>query len=148
MTSCAWLWIYAGALLVLLELIVPGFILCFFGLAAASVGVCRFIFGLAFSPAWQFAAFSLFSVFYILALRHWLKSTFTGAKECTVADFEHVNVGRIGSLIAPIVPPCEGRVLLGDAEWVAIADAPIAAGVRVKVVSQENLTMKVEEIKS
>ena len=37
MLSCAWLWVYAGAALMLLELVAPGFILCFFGLSAATV---------------------------------------------------------------------------------------------------------------
>ena len=56
MLTCAWLWIYAGAALMLLELVAPGFVLCFFGLSAATVGVLRFAFGEAFTPTWQLAA--------------------------------------------------------------------------------------------
>jgi membrane protein implicated in regulation of membrane protease activity len=36
--------------------------------------------------------------------------------------------------------------MIGDAEWTAIASAPIAAGVDVKVVGQDNLTMTVEPL--
>lgn len=146
MLTCAWLWIYAGAALMLLELIAPGFILCFFGLSAATVGVLRFAFGDSFTPTWQLAAFSAFSVLYIVVLRHYLKKVFVGGKVETRTDFDNESVGRVGRVTEAIDPPRTGRVLLGDSEWTATADAPIAAGTDVKVISQNNLTMKVEVI--
>ena len=36
--------------------------------------------------------------------------------------------------------------LRSDAEWTAVADAPVAAGTDVKVVAQDNLTMRVERV--
>ena len=72
MLSCAWLWIYVGAALMLLELIVPGFILCFFGLSAATVGLLRFAFGEACTLTSQLAAFSAFSILYMVLLRRYL----------------------------------------------------------------------------
>ena len=146
MITCAWLWIYAGAALMLLELFAPGFILCFFGLSAATVGVLRFAFGEAFSPNWQLAAFSVFSVLYILVLRRYLKKVFVGGKVETKTDFDNESVGRTGKVVEAIRPPLAGRVMLGDAEWTAVADRPIEAGRDVRVVAQSNLTMQVEEI--
>ena len=146
MTSCAWLWIYAGALLVLLELVVPGFVLYFFGLSAATVGLMRFAFGEAFTLTWQLAAFSAFSVLYIAILRRMLKKVFVGGKVETKTDFDNESVGRLGKVTAEIRPPLAGRVLIGDAEWTAVASEPLVAGVDVKVVAQENLTMKVERV--
>jgi len=146
MTSCAWLWIYAGAALMFLELIAPGFILCFFGLSAATVGVLRFAFGESFTTTWQLAAFSVFSVLYIVLFRRALKKVFVGGQVETKTDFDNESVGRTGKLTAAVMPPLTGRVMIGDAEWTATADRPIAAGADVKVVAQENLTMKVEEL--
>ena len=146
MLSCAWLWIYVGAALMLLELIVPGFILCFFGLSAATVGALRFAFGEAFTLTWQLAAFSAFSVIYIFVLRRLLKRVFVGTTVETKTDFVNDRVGSIGTLTSAITPPLTGRVMLGDAEWTAAADRPIAAGANVRVVAQQNLTMKVEEV--
>ena len=146
MTSCAWLWIYAGAALMFLELVAPGFVLCFFGLSAATVGVLKFAFGDAFTPTWQLAAFSAFSIFYILILRRYLKRVFVGGKVETKTDFDNESVGRVGRLMVAIEPPLAGRVLLGDSEWTAEADRPIAVGANVRVVAQQNLTMKVEEV--
>ena len=146
MLSCAWLWIYAGAALMLLELIVPGFILCFFGLSAATVGVLRFAFGEAFTLTWQLAAFSAFSILYIVLLRRYLQRIFVGGKVETKTDFDNESVGRVGKLTVAIEPPLTGRVMLGDSEWTAEADRPIAAGANVRVVAQQNLTMKVEAL--
>ena len=146
MLSCAWLWIYAGAALMLLELLAPGFILCFFGLSAATVGVLRFVFGEAFALTWQLAAFSAFSVLYIVILRRYLKRVFVGGKVETKTDFDNESVGRVGKLTAAIRPPLTGRVMLGDLEWTAESERPIEVGADVRVVAQQNLTMKVEEI--
>ena len=146
MLTCAWLWIYAGAALMLLELIAPGFILCFFGLSAATVGVLRFAFGEAFTLTWQLAAFSAFSILYIILLRQYLKKVFVGGKVETKTDFDNESVGRIGQVTTAINPPLAGRILLGDAEWTAEADEPIAVGANVKVVAQSNLTMKVARV--
>ena len=146
MISCGWLWIYAGAALMLLELVAPGFILCFFGLSAATVGLLRFVFGEAFSPTWQIAAFSAFAVLYIVALRHWLKKVFVGGKVETKTDFDNESVGRIGKVTEPINPPLTGRVMIGDSEWTATADEAIGSGANVRVVAQANLTMKVEKL--
>lgn len=147
MTSCAWLWLYAGAFLMLLELFAPGFVIFFFGLAAAGVGLMRFAFGEAFDATWQIASFSVFSVLFLALLRRWLKNVFMGKEEKSVSDFENQYLGRIGKVTKEIDPPLPGRVLLGDLEWSAIADEAIAKDANVKVISQNNLTMKVEVIK-
>ena len=131
--DCGWLWLFAGAALMLLELVTPGFVLFFFGLAAATVGGIRLAVGEAFTLAAQLAAFSALSVVYLVALRRFVTRLFADG-------------GRVGRVPAAIAPALAGRVVIGDAEWTATADAPVAAGAAVKVVSQENLTMKVEEI--
>lgn len=144
--SVAWLWVYAGALLMLLELVSPGFVIFFFGLSAATVGLCRFACGDWFSLTWQFAAFSIFSILYLIFLRRWLKNLFSGTSERAAVDFDNESVGRLGTITEEIKPPLTGRVMIGDAEWTAAADAPIAVGTNVKVISQSNLTMKVEAV--
>ena len=144
--SCAWLWMYAGALLMFLEMLAPGFVIFFFGLSAATVGLCRFAFGAAFDLTWQLAAFSGFSILYLLFLRRLLKRVFVGSVATSRADFENEAVGRFGRVTAAVNPPLTGRVMIGDAEWTAVSDSPVAAGTDVKVVAQDNLTMKVAPV--
>ena len=145
MLTCGWLWVYAGSALVLLELVAPGFVLCFFGLSAATVGALRLALGEAFSPTWQFASFSVFSILYIVLLRRWLKSVFVGDRTDPGAA-QGACVGRAGRVTAAVAPGVPGRVLVGDAEWNAEATVPIAEGTPVRVVAQDNLTLTVAAV--
>lgn len=144
--SCGWLWMYAGAVLMLMELMAPGFVIFFFGLSAATVGLCRFVFEGAFDLTWQLASFSAFSVLYLVFLRRWMQKIFTGRVETSREDFENANVGRLGKITVAVNPPLTGRVMIGDAEWTAASASPIAVGANVRIVSQDNLTMTVEAV--
>lgn len=146
MTSCAWIWMYIGAFLMLAELLLPGFVIFFFGLSAATVAMLRFMFGDSFSLMWQLAAFSFFAILYLALFRRLMKKIFAGNMETSPMEFGQESVGRIGRVVEAIEPPKTGRVEIGDAEWTASADAPIAAGVDVKVVAQDNLTMRVKPL--
>ena len=146
MTSCAWIWMYIGAFLMLAELLLPGFVIFFFGLSAATVAMLRFMFGDSFSLMWQLAAVSFVAILYLALLRRLMKKIFAGNMETSPMEFGQESVGRIGRVVEAIEPPKTGRVEIGDAEWTASADAPIAAGVDVKVVAQDNLTMRVKPL--
>lgn len=146
MMSCGWLWLYAGAFLMLMEILTPGFVIFFFGLSAATTGLLRLAVGEAFDATWQLVAFSAFSIIYLVFLRRWLKGVFSGRTEQAATDFENEYVGRVGKVTVAIEPPLSGRVEIGDAEWTAASDAPVAVGANVKVVAQDNLTMRVEQI--
>lgn len=146
MMSCGWIWMYVGAFLMLLEVMSPGFVIFFFGLSAMTVGLVRLVVGEPFTMTWQFAAFSGFSLVYLLFLRKWVTGIFSGFSTTSRTDFGHEAVGRVGKVSAAIDPPRQGRVVLGDSEWTAEADKPIAAGTDVRVVAQNNITMKVEVI--
>ena len=146
MMSCGWIWMYVGAFLMLLEVMSPGFVIFFFGLSAMTVGLVRLVVGEPFTMTWQFAAFSGFSLVYLLFLRKWVTCIFSGFSTTSRTDFGHEAVGRVGKVSAAIDPPRQGRVVLGDSEWTAEADKPIAVGTDVRVVAQNNITMKVEVI--
>lgn len=144
--SCAWIWMYIGAGLMLLELLAPGFVIFFFGLAAATVGMLRFWLCETLTPTWQMIAFSAFSILYLAVLRRWLKSVFTGVKSVSDESFDSDYIGRIGRVTSEIVPPMPGRVMIGDAEWTAESDVALAVGREVRVTAQKNLTMRVEPV--
>lgn len=143
MLSCGWLWLYFGAVLMLAEIVSPGFVIFFFGLSAMTVGLCRFAFGDSFGLAWQLAAFSGFSILYLLTLRRLLKRLFSGEMTESGVDFNRESVGRNATVISTIRPSRPGKVLLGDVEWAATAESEIPEGTDVRIVAQDNLTMKV-----
>ena len=139
------MWLYAGAALMLLELLSPGFVIFFFGLSAATVGALRFALGTHLTPVWQMAAFSVFSILYLACLRRWLKNIFAGSQNSS-ADFDSDFAGRTGIVTEDVNPPENGRVQVGDAEWTAKSSTHIQAGTHVKVVAQKNLTLTVEPL--
>ncbi len=141
---CAkWLWLYAGAALMLMEIMVPGFVIFFFGLAAATVGLLLFVVDL--SATMQAALFSVVTILYLVTLRRVVKSVFLGDSEKT-ADAVSEYVGRVGSVVATIRPEVPGRILLGDAEWTAVATERLEPGTEVRVTAQRNLTLTVEKL--
>ena len=142
--SVTWLWLYAGALLMLLEITAPGFVVFFFGLAAATVGLVLFAFDV--SATAQVALFTAFSIVYLVGLRRFMKALFMGettAAKALASEF----AGRLGKVVEAIRPEAPGRVLVGDAEWTAVAHESLDPGTEVRVVGRKNLTLEVEEIK-
>ncbi|MBR6734453.1 MAG: NfeD family protein [Kiritimatiellae bacterium] len=143
-TTAAWIWLYVGAFLMLAELASPGFVIFFFGLGAATVAGTKWLVpGLSLS--WQLALFSIFSVFYLIVLRKWVKNVFLGDTAET-QKIASEYVGRVGKVVEAIRPEVPGRIMLGDAEWSASSAVAIAPGAPVKVVAQENLTLVVEPL--
>lgn len=142
--SPVWLWMYAGAFLMLAELVSPGFVVFFFGLAAATVSALKWMFPSL--PLWgQLAAFSVFSIIYLLVLRKYLKKVFMGDKQESLS-INNEYIGRVGRVVEVIRPEVPGRILLGDAEWTAQSATRLEPGMEVRVVAQENLTLRVEPI--
>ena len=143
-TTAAWIWLYVGAFLMLAELASPGFVIFFFGLGAATVAGTKWLVpGLSLS--WQLALFSIFSVFYLIVLRKWVKNVFLGDTAET-QKIASEYVGRIGKVVEDIRPEVPGRIMLGDAEWSASSAVEIDPGAMVKVVAQDNLTLVVEPV--
>ena len=142
--SVGWIWLYVGAGLMLAEILTPGFVMFFFGLSAATVGLLVLLLPAPFNPSlmWQLALFSLFSLIYLVTLRRYVKNIFLGdnGKGSALQD---EFVGRVGEANTAISPDLPGRVLIGDAEWDAMSDSPIPAGSRVRVVARRNLTLMV-----
>ena len=144
--AAKWLWLYAGAFLMLAELMAPGFVVFFFGLAAATVGLVMFALPTAFhlTPTWQVALFSFFSILYLVTLRRYVKSVFLGDTEEAKTLDEYV--GRLAKVTETVRQETPGRVMLGDAEWTAVASERLDPGTEVKVTGRKNLTLKVERI--
>ena len=142
--SPIWLWMYVGAFLMLAELASPGFVVFFFGLAAATVSLSKWAFPSL--PLWgQLAAFSVYSIIYLLVLRKYLKKVFMGDKQESLS-INNEYIGRVGRVVEVIRPEVPGRILLGDAEWTAQSATRLDPGTEVRVVAQENLTLRVEPI--
>lgn len=144
MTLEWWHWEIAGLALVLLELAVPAFFVIWFGFGAMLVGLVLLLApGLALSAqigVWVLASVAM-TVLWFRVFKRSQHKTLVGTAAGEV-------IGEIGLLVSAVAPFERGKVrfqrpVLGAEEWACVAESPIAAGERVRVVSVEGSYVKV-----
>ncbi len=136
-------WLIAGIALIILEVMTPGLISLFFGMAALTVALAAWLLPM---PQWvQWVLFSIASVSYILLLRKSLKRTFTGDKEVS-AGLNDEFTGKLAIVVDPIAPAKPGRVEFCGSTWTAESDASVATGASVRILGKTNLTLKVQAV--
>ena len=144
MQMTATTWLYVGLALIFFEIITPGLVTFFFGLAALTVAFAVWLIP-CMSQCWQWLAFSVLSVLYIFLLRKSLKKVFSGVRE--VSDgVDDDFTGRMAVVTEAVGPNRPGRVELGGTTWNAESGQVLSAGTSVKVLSKKNLTLNVEAI--
>ncbi len=140
------IWFLVGLVLLLLEFILPGLIVAFFGVGAWVVAlVCLFI---DIPVNAQLLIFIVSSVLSLLLLRKWLKGVFMGhvvSKQDVKENLEEF-VGQRAVVKERIVPNGRGKVEFRGTDWQAEADEEIAEGTAVKIIGKENITLKVKAL--
>jgi membrane protein implicated in regulation of membrane protease activity len=136
----AWSWIIAGALLLALELAVPGAFMMWLGLAAVLVGVLTF--AVAWSWQWQGIAFAVFALASVPLWRRFARKVEPDTQAPFLNRRTEALVGRTFTLDKPIVDGV-GTVRIGDTIWrVNGPDGP--AGSKVKVTQVDGANLQVE----
>jgi inner membrane protein len=137
-------WIVGGILLMLAELAFGSFFILWFGLAAVVVGIVALV-----APSLPLAAeIALWTAISIALVVLWFKYLKPGNLKTRIGTASEQFIGEIGIVTREIKPFQKGMVqfqkpILGDDKWDALADADLAIGERVKVVSVEGNMLKV-----
>lgn len=134
------LWMIAGVVLLIAEIVVPGFFLIWIGAAALLTGAVTLLFGIA-EPV-QFLVFAVAAIGAVYAGRRWLRNN-------PIETADPLLNNRAARLVGQIVPVVQaiadgrGRVRVGDTEWVAQGpDTPV--GGRVHIVGADGSVLIVE----
>jgi membrane protein implicated in regulation of membrane protease activity len=135
-----WLWMIAGALLAIAEMLVPGVFLIWIGAAAALTGVLALL--LPIGVIAQFLIFAVASVAAIYAGRNYLSRNPIVSADPLLNDKSARLVGSIVTAVEP-VDALQGRVKVGDGVWSA-RGAEAAIGDRLRVVGSEGVVLVVE----
>ena len=135
-----WLWAIGGVILLIAEIIAPGFFLVFIGGAAIATGVFALLFGLGI-PA-QLALFALYSLIAVMIGRRFYANAATDSSDPMLNDRVARLVGRTVTVVEA-VDNHSGRVRVGDSEWSA-RGGPAAAGERVRVTGVDGNCLTVE----
>jgi membrane protein implicated in regulation of membrane protease activity len=139
-----WLWLIGGVVLLILEVIAPGFFLVFLGAAAMTTGLFTLLFGLG-APA-QLALFVLYSIIAVLVGRRFYANRAVESTDPLLNNRAGRLVGRVVTVVSP-VDDHGGRVRVGDSEWSA-RGGPAEVGDRVRIVGLEGNCLTVETERS
>jgi membrane protein implicated in regulation of membrane protease activity len=136
----AWLWLIGGVVLLIAEVIAPGFFLIFVGAAAIATGVFTLLFGLGAVP--QMALFALYALLAVMIGRRFYANRHSPSSDPLLNDPSRRLVGKVVTVVSA-VDDHEGRVRLGDSDWSA-RGGPAAVGERVRITGVDGNCLKVE----
>lgn len=134
-----WLWLIGGVILLIAEVIAPGFFLIFIGAAAIATGLFALLFGLGLGP--QLALFVVYALLAVAAGRRFYASRDISS-DPLLNDRGGRLIGKVVTVVAP-VDEHHGRVRVGDSEWSA-RGGPAAPGDRVRIARVDGNCLIVE----
>ncbi len=138
------IWFLIGLALLIMEFVLPGLIIAFFGVGAWIVALVCLITDIGINT--QLIIFIVSSVLSLLCLRKWLKGVFLGhtvSKQNLKENLEEF-VGQRAVVKETITPKAGGKVEFHGTNWEARADEEIAEGTVVEIVGKDNITLKVK----
>lgn len=138
------IWFLIGLVLLIMEFVSPGLIIAFFGVGAWIVALVCLITDIGINT--QLIIFIIASVLSLLCMRKWLKGIFMGhavSKQNLKENLEEF-IGQKAVVKEKIIPKSGGKVEFHGTNWIAEADEEIAEGVMVRIISKDNITLKVK----
>jgi inner membrane protein len=139
-----WIWAIAGVLLLIAEIIAPGFFLVFVGAAAIATGLFTLLFDLGTAP--QMILFAVYSLLAVLIGKRWYGEPDAIDENLRLNDPSRRLVGKTVTVVEQ-VDDHGGRVRVGDGEWNA-RGGPVAPGERAKVIGVEGNCLIVEAVRT
>ena len=138
--SDGWLWAIGGLILLIAEMIAPGFFLIFIGAAAILTGVATLAFGM--SLPLQLLVFVIAAGIAVLLGRRRYEEPPNIDLDNRLNDPGRRLEGKT-AIVAATVDEHSGRVRLGDSEWTA-RGGPAEVGERVRIVAVDGNCLIVE----
>jgi membrane protein implicated in regulation of membrane protease activity len=135
-----WMWLIGGVLLLIAEILAPGFFLVFVGAAAIATGLFTLLFGLGTVP--QLALFALYALLAVMVGRRIYANQNVRSADPLLNDRAGRLVGKVVTVVVA-VDEHNGRVRVGDSEWSA-RGGPAAVGERVRITGIDGNCLKVE----
>jgi len=141
-TLLFWHWWVLALILVILEMVMPGFFLLWIGVAAGITGLLLLL--VPTSP-WQlqFVVFGVLAIGSIVAARYYIRRNPIETDDRTLNRRGEQYVGRVFTIDEAIINGI-GKVRVGDSVWRA-AGPDLPAGERVKVIGVDGTMLKVEK---
>lgn len=138
------IWFLVGLGLLLLELVLPGLVILFFGVGAwVTALVCAIT---DISLNWQIFIFLIASLLGLILLRRYLKKRFFSKADKEVEDQLEEFIGRKAMAVDDFKDG-SGKVEFKGTRWSARCEAPVKKGEWVTIQSKESLILTVKPSK-
>lgn len=136
-------WLVFGAILMILEIVLPGLVVLFLGMGACLVGVAVYF---GWLTGWMSIMTSWFvvSLVLIIGLRSVFQKIMPGDHSYDEYDEDEEAKGTVVEVIVGIEVGGEGRVHFRGTTWQAKSDTAIAKGAKARLVRRHNLVWYVE----
>ena len=135
-----WLWMIGGILLLIAEVIAPGFFLVFIGVAALATGAFTLLFDMPL--AFQLILFTIYALVAVMIGRKVYANQAADSSDPLLNDRVARMVGKSVTVIEA-VDEHSGRVRVGDSEWSA-RGGPGRPGERVRITGVDGNCLLVE----
>ncbi len=132
-------WFFLGLLLLLLELIIPGFVIFFFGIGAWMTSLLCLLFNPGFEL--QILIFLITSVISLIAFRRLIQKKILYGKSDNSDLVEDEFTGREARALTDIKPGKKGKVEFKGTVWSAESDSEIFEGDIVMIERKENFNL-------
>ncbi|HAM09997.1 MAG: hypothetical protein A2X05_17700 [Bacteroidetes bacterium GWE2_41_25] len=137
-------WFILGLILFLLELVLPGFFIFFFGLGAWITALICLI-GEP-STNLQMVIFAITSVLTLVLLRKIIQKKFFDSKDNMSEKIEDEFTGNEALALTDLNSVTDGKVEFKGTTWKAESESEIKEGQRVIIVEKDNFKLKVKPI--
>lgn len=138
------IWFILGIAFFVVEMIMPGFVIFFFGIGAWVTALILFFTPISLNT--QLIIFLITSLLSLFLLRKYIQETFLGTKKENEVDQILASDGENAVVTESIRPPAQGKVKYSGTSWQAVAEQEIGVGEIVTILSQDGLVMKVQKV--
>lgn len=135
-------WFILGLVLLLLELVIPGFVIIFFGIGAWATALLCLVANPGFNL--QAIVFAITSVLSLIALRKMLQKRYFYTDSKLSDKVEDEFTGKEAVALSDILPGKTGRVEFKGTTWKAESDIEIPEGQAVIIKKIDNVKLIVE----
>ena len=135
-------WFLLGLFLLLLELVLPGFVVIFFGLGAWLTALLCLVANPGLDL--QIIVFTVTSLLSLILLRRMLKNRFFSGETESPATLEEEFINKVAVALTDIKKGDTGKVEFKGSTWNASSEEDISRGDKVVVIGKESISLIVK----
>lgn len=139
------IWLIGGASLMVLELLIPGLIVVFFGISAVIVGLLNYL-GIVTDLEYSLVIWFTLSLISVLFFRKIALRFFPSESTYQLVEEDVDVIGSIVTVITDVSEDTsEGRIEFQGTSWPAVSNSgTIKAGDKAKILYRDNISWVVE----